>query len=513
MNLKLIYLYFHKFNPKILLLTSVFFLSFLIRLPYLGYESINPDAVNWHYRCQQFTNGIKFMQFEKTYPHYHPGVTLCYVMLFPTEIYKQITNTIYDNSTYMDFNFYNTLLLVVVISLLIAYTSFLIGGWPGAIFAFLLNVEPFFYGNSRLIHLDVLVSLFLFIGLLHLFKYIKSQNYIDLGLVSLFFVLGFLTKSVSIVFIFLGVFAVWWFSKNFRYRASLLYVVASLFFLILLFPAMWVAPVETLKRILSEAERVGVRTGHSQYFLGNLYTLDEDINASFYIVNLFVKFSPVIWLTLIIILISIFVTLKKDWTPFKLGKSIWIKFLEFVSKHKESIILLVFYGIYFALISYSSKKLDRYLLVLIPPIIYFISLQTVSFVRLTFIFLGMVNVISLIYFMPYLFLYYSPIFNNYGVVNQIIGQKSFGQGIYDLKNFLIESYGETNLGFYDIKPMSTIYPNSKIYDIRETNPRKVDLVILSINETLPEDYKDDFVFKESFYLIDIPLYQIYVKKN
>ncbi|NBO36898.1 hypothetical protein EBU91_05135 [bacterium] len=69
----------------------VFVLSFLIRLPNIGTESINPDAVNWHYRCQQFANGLKYFQLEKTYPHYHPGVTLCWVMLLPTEIYKNLS--------------------------------------------------------------------------------------------------------------------------------------------------------------------------------------------------------------------------------------------------------------------------------------------------------------------------------------------------------------------------------------------------------------------------------------
>ena len=46
------------------LFLAVFLISFLIRLPAIGTESINPDAVNWHYRCQQFANGLKFFQFE-----------------------------------------------------------------------------------------------------------------------------------------------------------------------------------------------------------------------------------------------------------------------------------------------------------------------------------------------------------------------------------------------------------------------------------------------------------------
>ena len=85
-------------------------------------------------------------------------------------------------------------------------------------------------------------------------------------------------------------------------------------------------------------------------------------------------------------------------------------------------------------------------------------------------------------------------------------------GIYDLKRYIVETYGEKNLGFYDIKPMETIYPNSKVFDIRQTSASKIDIVILSKNETLPEKFIDVFIPKDIFYLGEIPLYEIYIKK-
>jgi hypothetical protein len=85
-------------------------------------------------------------------------------------------------------------------------------------------------------------------------------------------------------------------------------------------------------------------------------------------------------------------------------------------------------------------------------------------------------------------------------------------GVAELKKYIVETYGEKSLGFYDIKPFETIYPNSKVFDIRETSVSKVDIVILSKNEILPEKYKDIFIPSDVFYLGEIPLYEIYTKK-
>src|SRR4030042_6151141 len=68
-----------------------FSIAFLAtRLPFLGYDEINPDAVNWHLRSEQFVAGLKSGDFLKTYQHYPPGVTLMWVVGVPIEIARQI---------------------------------------------------------------------------------------------------------------------------------------------------------------------------------------------------------------------------------------------------------------------------------------------------------------------------------------------------------------------------------------------------------------------------------------
>jgi hypothetical protein len=496
-------------NKPLYLFIAIFLFSFLIRIPFIGQESINPDAVNWHYRCQQFANGLKYFQFEKTYPHYHPGVTLCYLMAFPTEIYKQITGQIYNIETYINFNILNTYSVVIFNSLLIALISILIKGNRGLIFSLLLNIEPFFYGNSRIIHLDTIVTLLLFIGILLLDKFFEEKRNIFLYLSSIAFSFAFLTKSVSIVFIVLALFSLLIFLKKDRLRYFSQFLVSTILAIFVLFPAMWVSPVETFTRIFKEADRVGVRTGHNQYFLNEFY--DEDMNPGvwFYPIITLVKFSPLFQISLLIIFFSILISLEIHLKTHKFKLN---KFLDFLDQNRQMILLLLFYGVYTLLIFYSSKKVDRYLLVLVPAVIYFISLKSSQLFNRTFLVLGFVNVVSIITFFPNLFYYYSPVLYSYTNVNKLVGQKTFGGGIFDLKNYLITKYGEKNLGFYDIKPMETVYPNSKVFDIRETSSSKVDIVILSINEKLPEKYQDKFQLIESYYLYDIPVYDIYLKK-
>src|SRR4030066_881938 len=90
-------------NYKIIFSIFIFsFIFLLTRVPRLGTDEVNPDAVNWHYRSEQFIVGLKTGQFEKTYQHYHPGITLMWIMGVPIEAYKQISET----KIYNKYSFY-----------------------------------------------------------------------------------------------------------------------------------------------------------------------------------------------------------------------------------------------------------------------------------------------------------------------------------------------------------------------------------------------------------------------
>jgi hypothetical protein len=495
---------------KIYLFVFSLFFSFLIRIPNIGTESINPDAVNWHYRCQQFANGIKFFQLEKTYPHYHPGVTLCWVMFFPTEVYKQFSNQKnYNNENYLDFNVVNTIFLVLFISFLLSILAVQIGGLKGLIFILLLNLEPFFFSNSKLIHLDTLHSLLLFQSVIILWSYFFEPNKIfkifkfsfkipKLALSGFFLGLAFLTKSVTLVFLpvmlaFLTIKEKGNFHEGFK-KLSVFFItfLATVF---ILFPALWIDPIGNLTRIIREADRVGVRTGHSQIFFERFYGEDDNPGIAFYIFTLIVKFSPLFLYCIIVLLFEFIKSIKNG---------------EFKVLENRGIFFLTVYSFYIFAIAYSDKKVDRYLLLLIPVVFYLFTFIFHKYSKYVIGFL-ILNVISVVYFHPFQFLYYSPILGNFENAEKIIAQKSFGMGIVELRDYIVKNFGDVSVGMYDIKPLEALYPNSKVFDIRESSKSKVDIVILTKDESLPENYEGNFALKDIFYLKDLPVYQIYVK--
>lgn len=494
------------------LFLSTFLFSLVIRIPNIGSESINPDAVNWHYRCQQFSNGIKFFQLEKTYPHYHPGVTLCWVMLLPTELYKNFSGQEnYTNQNYLNFNIINTVFLVLIISILLSTLTLQIGGLKGLIFLLLLSLEPFFFGNSKLIHLDTLHSLFLFQSVLLLWNYfyepdktIKISKFKitlpKLFLSGFFLALAFLTKSVSLVFLpAMLSFIILREKGNFKVSLKKLsvFLFTFIFSIFILFPALWVDPIGYLTRIFKEADRVGVRTGHSQIFFEKFYGEEDNPGVGFYIFTLLVKFSPLVLFCIIVLLYEFVKSIRNG--RFKVLES-------------RGIFFLTVYSFYMFAILYSDKKVDRYLLLLIPVLFYLFSFVFQRYLKFV-VGLILLNILSLVYFHPFQFLYYSPILLNFENAEKIIAQKSFGMGVLELRDYVVKNFGEVSIGMYDIKPLEALYPNSKVFDIRESSKSKVDIVILSKNENLPSKYENSFNLKDVFYLKDLPIYKIYIKNE
>jgi hypothetical protein len=162
-----------------LILFILFF--FLTRIPNIGVDAINPDGYNWHWRAEQFTVGLKARQFARTYQHYHPGVTLMWITGPSVEILKQLTNdSVYNQYTFMAFHItarYALVMVQLVLTVLILFylskiVSFWLSFWAVSLFTF----EPFFLGNSRLYHMDILFTLLMFLGLILGWIYLQRKS-------------------------------------------------------------------------------------------------------------------------------------------------------------------------------------------------------------------------------------------------------------------------------------------------------------------------------------------------
>ena len=508
-----------KINKKKKSLWVLFFIFvFLVsRLLNIGKDAINPDAVNWHYRSQQFVVGLKQGQFEKTYQHYHPGVVLMWVTGIPIEIYKQITNVQnYDQYNFLEFHqvaIGSLVLVQLALSLLIIkLLAEEVGLTKSVLVSLLFSLEPFFLGNSRLYHMDVLFSLFMLISLLYGYRFIKHTKYPDLILTSVFCSLSFLTKSIGIGLVpyIASMFFILFLKQKLPFKKLILYILIFLgvFGLVtfILFPALWVKPFYYIKEIFSEGERVGVRKGHEQIILGEV---TNNAGTWFYPLVILMKFSPLILTGFFIYLFNFIKNFK-----YKIGVAYMHHLLKKIS---FPLFIGIFYLAYFLVMTYPSKKIDRYMIPLFPvfalyAVLGFLKVKKIVLYILAVLFI----VIPLFTYFPYYFTYTSPVFISAENANKIVGQKPFGVGILEVKNYIVDNYDQENLGFYDTKPIKSIYSNSKIYDVRDYGPGSYGYLVLAVNEKVPEkvlesDY--NFIKEHSIYINGLEYWRIYAKKS
>lgn len=483
----------------------LFCIGFLItRLPGLAAHTVNPDAVNWHYRSQQFFVGLKSGQFEKTYQHYHPGVTLMWVVGTGIEFVKQVTGI--DTYTHLNFELFHfsakfilVFFQLILSILLIYFLSSSLNFYKACLIVSLFTFEPFFVGNSRLLHMDVLFTLLIFMTLVLAY----NGDYLLAGIFAAF---SFLTRSIGIgVFLYVIGMAI---LQNLQtkslenlFRKILVFSSVFLVVTFVFFPALWVRPISIISDIFSEGQRIGIRSGHGQIFMGK-YTHNPGI--FFYPIVILLKSSPFILLGLVSYFIYFASTLK--------SKSLF--------KNKKFGIVLylgLFYLGYFLIMSWPTKKIDRYMITIFPFLatlsvigLYKIKRSLLSNILILTCYLVFV-VYPLVKIYPYYFTYTSipPT-----IANNIIGQKSFGVGILDLKDFILDNYGQVNLGFIDTKPIKSVYPNSKIFDMRIDGTSNYDLAVLAINENFPKESIGLQFIRDSVIKINgLDYWRIYVKKD
>ncbi len=509
-------------NKKTIIWLLVFVILFLItRLPQLGFDTINPDAVNWHYRSEQFVVGLKHQIFSKTYQHYHPGVSLMWLTGIPIEIFKQIINiTLYDQFSFYAFHFiakYSLVLVQLVLSILIIYwLTKVIGFKKSLLVVFVMSMEPFIVGNSRLYHMDLIFMLFIFSSLLLSYLYIKTDDKTYGLICGLFLAASFLTRSIGVgaylFTIIVGGSFLYYTRRDFRKVLKYVLVITLPFLAatFLFFPALWDKPWEVLKDIFSEGSRIGVRKGHSQIFFGEL---TKDPGIFFYPLVILMKTSPFLLGGVLLYLLNFIRSFSK---------------MNLKEKAKRLFIYLaIFYLGYFLVMTFPAKKLDRYMIVLFPilgimAVFGYCRLLKVYHshknLKLLFLIIFMVYVIwPVIKLHPYQFTYTSPLFGNSQQANKIIAQKSFGIGIFEVKKHLQENYGsQVKVGFIDTKPIRSIYPNSLVSDIRISGTGDYKILVLAVNEEIPEKVLKSevkFIQDSSIFINGLEYWRFYVKQD
>ncbi len=375
----------------------VFAFFVLSRLPSLGHEIFNTDVWKWKSRIYDFGQGIFILNFDQTLQRYHPGVTLMWLGSIGVKLnsfyYKVILGmNPPDNDVSVIFTLHFFQKLVIVLCLGLTLTSVfyvlrkLFSKTYALVFIVLLTLEPFYIALTRVIHLEGLMSTFMLTSFVWLYYYLSAPRNKTLYISAFFAALAFLTKTSALflvlytpLILFLNIYlgsklfikslklAMWPFTK---------WLLASLLFYVLLWPAMWVIPTEVLTSLGSGIFETGIEEGHIQLYFGKLV---QDPGLTFYPVVFLARSS----VYLIIGLLGALFVYKKAY---------------FISK-RFLLYVFLFVAFYALEMSIPSKKLDRYLL---PAIV---ASLLVSSVFVTWVFNSLVTRFKPMYLLVFIFLF------------------------------------------------------------------------------------------------------------
>ena len=358
------------------LITILVFLFFvLVHLPDLGHDNFNTDVWKWKSRSYNFGSAILEKNFEQSLQTYHPGVVLMWLGGAGAKItnywaQSQGRSVIADDSVDIIFqiDFVQKFLVVLVTALTITSVFHIFKKTFGLKYAvvsiFLLTLEPFYLGLTRVFHLEGLVSTFMLASIVWLYYFfMESKNFRRLVISAFFAGLAILTKTsalflvlyfglVTLIFVYrdgkfnfkkteLGIFIKENLGKYFARFGKIFFIWIGVLVIVFfaLWPAMWVTPGKVIQSLYSGVADVGVEGDHFQFYFGKLV---ENPGPSFYFVVLALK-SPIY---LLLGFIGALIIRKKLPENFR-------RFMDY---------LLIFIFFYFIQLIIPTKKLDRYIL-------------------------------------------------------------------------------------------------------------------------------------------------------
>jgi len=345
-----------------------------------------PDAMAWMQRSNYFLEGLLTKDWMATLQTGHPGVTTMWTGSLgvlvryltrppsaPNDLLTFVQQIPLDppEAAHIAPMYFPTVLLtsLFVVAFYALISRLFCDRRVGVAAALLLALNPFFIGLSRVLHTDALATIFMTLSLLLMLGY-WFQGWARgwLLLSGITAGLGFLSKSSAIfMMLFFALLGLVWAVRRWRQRRwcgwsdfgrlvtdGLLWGGAVVLTLWLLWPAMWVSPLQVLETVIGTGTTYMVE-GHGKgtFFLGQI---SRDPGLLFY---------PVTWL---------FRT-----TPLTMvGFAAWAFFFLYGKSKRQgemnspSMILfdmlLLYIVLFTAFITLVGKKQDRYLLPIYPAI-------------------------------------------------------------------------------------------------------------------------------------------------
>lgn len=371
-----------RFKPTVFLVL-VFLICFLSRV-FFSHVPINVDENLWFFRGSGFIAQVlsgDLAKFQETYYQHHPGVPTMWVdgfgitlgcvvdHWFPPQLTLEpdsVRSCIYllreQNFVPIESYVLTRVIQGLITSALITLSSWLVVRLVNLkiaiIWISILAFEPLFLAYQRLVITDSLQCGFILVSVLALFlhwRLASGKSYLILSGAAMGMAIA--TKTTTIL-LFPGLMAIAvltelnYFQPIFPKKGIAeqakdigIWTFCLVATFILIWPAMWVAPLETINRLASDLQRETQRGG--LFFLGRS---QDHINALFYPVVILYRFSPLLLLSS---LISVLLASVPAWRP----RGIYQKYLV-----ANFILILSFLW----LVSLPGNKVDRYILPIVP---------------------------------------------------------------------------------------------------------------------------------------------------
>jgi 4-amino-4-deoxy-L-arabinose transferase-like glycosyltransferase len=365
-------------SPSLLLIcAAIFLLAFVTRAGALK-QYVTPDEPNWVWRSLAFSRALSEGDWLSTAQIGHPGVTTMWLGSLGIVLKRltdpvatttaiqwlgRITTLSPDNAeafkqlgvflTYarLPVIFVNALGVVLIFLLARRLFGMTVGLLAGLLFA----LDPFTAGLSGLLHVDGLLTTFSILCVLALLNGLLPSTIQNrrseigwFALAGAFAGLAFLSKSpgifltgFAILLLFVAVI-----TRRVSFKRSLLcflsFVVIHWSFVIVLYPAMWVQPIETVGGILGLAKFLSENAVRPTFFDGQ-YALNH--GAGFYPLALAYRVTPIVVIGLIAAAVGAAARRKQP-----------------AADRLTGLGLLAFAVLFIVFITPAAKKFDRYML-------------------------------------------------------------------------------------------------------------------------------------------------------
>jgi hypothetical protein len=350
---------------------------------------VTPDEVNWLTTSANFFVALRQGDFASTYQLEHPGVTTLwagtagFLWKYPAYASEGPGQLVYSEQEAglvlrslghepLDLIIAGRIFIILAIVLALAAAFLqalsLVGFLPAVLGFLLIAFDPFHIAHSRILHQDGMASSFGFLSLLAFLNFLyRGGHWRNLVLSGAAAGLAWLTKSPMLFLIpFMSLLLLIELIRKRRLtgrfekeslqwavKALVVWGSVGLVIYILLWPAMWVDPIYTVRRVLGGMLSYAIH-GHTEaplFFDGRIYTGDPGI--LFYPITFLWRTTPVVLIGLALALVSLVVPRRRT----------------LLRNQLASLGALMLFAILFLMfMTLGAKKFDRYLLPIYPPL-------------------------------------------------------------------------------------------------------------------------------------------------